>query len=167
MSMTLTRKVKGYFRKRKKDQCCLGVKPGEETGLMEAKLSSGPTPGEGGVQHRLREHTAETAERPRDCKVGLLDARPPSLVSVFSKLGGAGAQHSGGRLKSYWLPVSRGRGEHTATTWQGRGIWGVTLPTPFSGTGDHGEGESTSELQSKRCLQLSQVSVWADCSNRV
>lgn len=91
MSMTLTRKVKGYFRKRKKDQCCHGVKPGEETGLMEAKLSSGPTPGEGGVQHRFQEHTAETAERPRDCKVGLLDARPPSLVSVFSKLGGAGA----------------------------------------------------------------------------
>ena len=53
MSMTLTRKVKGYFRKRKKDQCCQGVKLGDETGLMEAKLSGGLIPGDGEIQQRI------------------------------------------------------------------------------------------------------------------
>jgi len=51
--MTFTRKVKGYFRRRKKDQCCQGVKLGEETGLMEAKLSGGPIPGDGKIQQRI------------------------------------------------------------------------------------------------------------------
>ena len=36
------------------------------------------------------EHTAETVGRLRNRKVGLLDGRSPSLVSVFSKLGGQG-----------------------------------------------------------------------------
>ena len=54
------------------------------------------------------EHTAETVERLRNRKVGLLDRRSPSLVSVFSKLGRAGARHSGGHLKSSWLTVVRG-----------------------------------------------------------
>lgn len=81
MSMTHLERL-WVFLKKEKDQCCLGVKPGEETGLMEAKLSSGPTPGEGGVQHRLREHTAETAERPRDCKVGLRRRRSQPGLSL-------------------------------------------------------------------------------------
>ena len=46
MSKKLTRRVKGYFRHRKKDQCYQGVKLVEETALTEVKISSGPIPGD-------------------------------------------------------------------------------------------------------------------------
>lgn len=163
MSMKLTRKVKGYFRKRKKDQCCQGVNPGEETGLMEARFSGGRVPGDGEIQPRTLELRAERAERPRNYGQAAQQTAP-SLVSVFSKPGGAGARHSGGCLKSYWLTVVTGRGEHAPPTGQELRTWGVRPPMPSSGTVDCGEGESMRELQRKPCPQLSQASVWPDFS---
>ena len=145
MSMKLTRKVKGYFRKRKKDQCCQGVNPGEETGLMEARFSGGPVPGDRKIQYRTLGLRAETVERPRNHGQAAQQTAP-SLVSVFRKPGRSGARHSGGCLESYWLTAVRGRGEHAPLTGRELRTWAVRLPTSPSGTVDGGEGGSAREL---------------------
>lgn len=150
MSMKLTRKVKGHFRKRKKDQCCQSVNPGEETGLMEARFSGGPVPGDRKIQHRTLGLRAETVERPRNHSQAARQTAP-SLVSVFRKPGGAWARHSGGCLESYWLTAVRGRGEHAPPTGRELRPGRQAADVPFRHRGRRGRRKRR-ELRGSRVL---------------
>ena len=148
MSMKLTRKVKGHFRKRKKDQCCQSVNPGEETGLMEARFSGGPVPGDRKIQHRTLGLRAETVERPRNQSGCPTDSPQPglSLPETWRGLGTTQRRMLGKLLAHSSEGPWRTRTPHGASLDRA-----VRPPTSPSGTVDGGEGGSAGSCGEAAC----------------